>query len=173
MESGDGFVEPFAGQVHQQVLEFAESAARLKGLFGRLHRLVRLHAFDEHERPPIVAVFADVITLPVAGRYDDERAARDVAGVRRFQPPADVRGHPHHVFHHRDGFFEHAPVDFLVDVTDPHSALVVGRGVGFVNVTDLERLGVKDFPVNLKLLRDLLKLLFLICHKPVTLCGPL
>jgi hypothetical protein len=43
-----------------------------------------------------------------------------------------------------------------VDILDPHPALVIGSGVGFVDVPDLKRLGVKDFPVNLELLGNVL-----------------
>jgi hypothetical protein len=38
-----------------------------------------------------------------------------------------------------------------VNVTHPHAALIVGGGIGFVDVADLQRFGVQDFPVNLKM----------------------
>ena len=102
--------------------------------------------------------------LAVARGDHNQRAAGDVPRVLGFEPLADVGGDPHDVLHHRRRVLEDVPVDLLVDVADPHAALVVGGGVGFVDVPDLERLGVEDFPVDLELLGDVLELLFLIGH---------
>jgi hypothetical protein len=76
-----------------------------------------------------------------------------------------MRRDPHDVLHHRRWVLEDVLIDLLVDVSDPHAALVVSGGIGFVDVPDLKRLGVKDFPVYLELLGNILKLLFLIGHK--------
>jgi hypothetical protein len=54
-----------------------------------------------------------------------------------------------------------------MNVTDARAALAVGGGVSFVYVTDLERFGVENFAVNLKFLRDFLKLLFLVGHSGI------
>ena len=67
-----------------------------------------------------------------------------------------MRGDPHDVFHHRRRVLEHVLIDLLVDVSDPHAALVVCGGIGFVDVPDLERLGVENLAVNLELLGNVL-----------------
>ena len=53
-------------------------------------------------------------------------------------------------------------VYFLMDVADVDPALSVGRGVGFVNVTDLAGLSMKDLAIDLKSLGNVLELLFAI-----------
>ena len=110
--------------------------------------------------------------LPVARGDDDERAAGDVPGAGGFELAPDMRRNAHDVLHHGDRILENPLVDFLVDVADAHPALIVGGGVGFVDVADLERLGVQNLAVNLELPRNLLKLFFLISHKSVLLCAP-
>jgi hypothetical protein len=75
-----------------------------------------------------------------------------------------VSGDAGDVLHYRERVFENAFIDLLVDVPNACAALVVRGGVSFVDVTDLERFGVENFPVNLKFLRDFLKLLFLVGH---------
>ena len=49
-----------------------------------------------------------------------------------------------------------------MDVTEAHSALVVGGGVGFVDMADFAGFGVEDFAVDLELFGNFLKLGFLI-----------
>lgn len=144
-------MQPPVRQVHEQALELTERTARLIGLFRRLHGLKGLHSFDKHERPPEFTVAPDVVGLTVARRDDDERTAGDVARARGLELAAEMRGDAHDVFHHRQRFLEHVPVDLLVDVAHAHPALVVGGGIGFVDVADLKRLGVQDLAVDLKL----------------------
>jgi hypothetical protein len=80
-----------------------------------------------------------------------------------------VGGDAHDVFHHRQWLLEHTLVDLLMDVTHAHSALIVGGRVGFVDVADLQGLGVQNFTVNLELAGNFLKLFFLVSHKPLVL----
>ena len=161
----DGFVQPLAGQIHQQALEFAEGPAGLKGLIRRLHRFEGLHAFDEHKRAPVFAIAAavDATGRRGSGMTMSERRVMSRASCG-FKFAADVRGDAHDVLHHRGRVLEDVLVDLLVDVADAHAALVVGGGVGFVDVADLEGLGVEDFAVDLELPGDFLKLFLLISH---------
>ena len=52
-----------------------------------------------------------------------------------------------------------------MNVADAGAALVVGGGVGLVDVPDFQGLGVQDLAVDLELLGDFLELLFLIGHR--------
>ena len=103
----------------------------------------------------------------IARGDDDERAAREVGSVRSFELATDVRGDAHDVLHHGHGILEHAFVDLLMDVANARAALIIRGGIGFVDVSDLERLGVLDLAVDLEVARDFLKLFFLIGHKIV------
>src|ERR1051326_1517178 len=87
-----------------------------------------------------------------------------VAQIFRFELFANVRRDAHDVIHHRVGILEDISVNLLMDVTNARSALAVSRGIGLVDVTDFKGFGVENFAVNLKFLRDLLKLLFLVRH---------
>ena len=60
------------------------------------------------------------------------------------------------------GGLEDVLVDLLVDVADARAALIVGRGVGLVDVADFARFGVHHLAVDLKLARDFRELFFAI-----------
>ena len=49
-----------------------------------------------------------------------------------------------------------------MNVADPRAALIVSGRVGFVDVPDLAQLGVENLAIDLKLLRDVAELGFLI-----------
>ncbi len=73
VEIRDGFVQPPARQVHQQMLELPKGAARLEGLLRRLHRLERLHSLHENERAPDFTV--PVLIIRLARRASGSRSA--------------------------------------------------------------------------------------------------
>ncbi len=94
--------------------------------------------------------------------------------VLRFELVADMGGDPHEVLHEFRRVFKDGFVDLLVDVADAGATLVVGCGIGLVDMADFEGLGVEDFAVNLELLGDLLKFFFRVGHnsKVGYLSGP-
>ena len=165
VEVGDGLDEPIAGEVHQVKLELAEGASGLEGLLRRLHRFEGLRPFHEHKGAPVFARrHSDNGSCPSRVGMTIRRAAGDVLGGLRFELVADMRGDPHEVFHQLRRVLEDMLVDLLVNVADARAALVVGCRIGLVDVADLERLGVEDLTVNLKLLRDVLKFFFRVGH---------
>ena len=164
MEIGNGLAEAAARKVHQQPLEFTKGAPGLKSLLGRLHRLEGLDSFDKQEGAPNAVVAIEKKRAAFTGGDDDQRPARDVAHVLRLESFADVSGHPHDVIHDGGRIFEYASIDLLMDITHAGSTLAVSGGVSFVDVADLEGFGVEDFAVDLKLLRNILKLFLLIGH---------
>lgn len=144
------FREPFAGQIDEQLLKLAERAARLERLLRGLHRLERPQALDENKSAPAFARFRAVERTTVARGNDGERAARDVGGPGGLQLGPQMCRDAEDIVHHAVRVFEDGRVDFLVDVAHRHAALVVGGDVGFVDVADLARLGVENFPIDLK-----------------------
>jgi hypothetical protein len=70
--------------------------------------------------------------------------------------------HTHNVVHHSHGIFKHGLIDLLVDVTNENAALVVGGGVGFVDMADFAGFRVQDLAVDLEFLRNFLKVTFAI-----------
>jgi len=125
-----------------------------------MHRLERLHLFDEHERAPELAVGVLIKRLAIPRRHYRQYPARHLPCSLRHQLAPDVCRHPHDIVHHSRRIPEDSLVYLLVDVADQHAALVVGGGVGFVDVADLARLGVKNLAVNLEPSGNLLKMLF-------------
>src|SRR2546423_1896247 len=85
--------------------------------------------------------------LPLAMPRGDQnqRAPGNIARVLGFELFAQMNGDARHVLHHGERIFENAFVDLLMDVTNARAALVVSGGVGFVDVSDLQRFGVQDF----------------------------
>ena len=167
VKGGNRFCQPPARQIHEQTLELAERAPRLERLRWRLHRLKSSRALDKNKRAPEFAVTSDVVRFAISRRDDDERATRHVWRVGRFKLASDVRRDTHEILHHGSRFFENSLVDLLMNVTNARAALIVRGRIGFVDVSNLERLSVLDFAVNLELPRDFLKLFFLISHNVV------
>jgi hypothetical protein len=102
--------------------------------------------------------------LAVAGGDENQRAAGDIGRVLGFESFAQVGGHAHEVFHHCGWILKNPAIYFLMNVADPRAALVVGGGVSFVDVTDLEGFGVLNLAVDLKLFGNLLKMFFGVRH---------
>ena len=159
MEIGDGF-DQAAREVGNQVLEPPEGLARLGGLAGGLDGFKGLGALDEEEAAPDVAAAVAVVGPAVAGGDDREHAPGDLRDAGQFL--ADVSGDAHDVVHHGVRILEHALVDLLVDVTDAHPGLVVGGGVGLVDMPDLARLSMEDLAVDLEVFRDFQQFLFVV-----------
>ena len=164
VEVGDGLDEPAAGQVHEQALEFAEGLAGLERLRRRLDGFVGLDAFHIDEGAPDIAVAVLVERPAVAGGDDDEGAAGEVADVAGLELFPEVAGDAHEVLHDAGGVPEDGAVELLMDVTDAGAALIVGGGVGLVDVADLQGLGMEDLAVDLEVAANLLQLVFLIRH---------
>ena len=138
-KSGMVSMQPLAGQVHQAKLWNSPKARPAsKACCGRLHRLERLRP------PPRTRTCArtprrhsDNDDWPSrVGMTISERRVMS-SGVLGLELVADMRGHPHDVLHQRRRVLEDVLVDLLVDVADARAALVVGGGVGFVDMADL------------------------------------
>src|SRR6266853_979899 len=77
-------------------------------------------------------------------RYIHQKINRNV-----FKNPSAVmknvmRVTTHNILHHRRRIFKYVPVDLLMDVPNAGPALVVGGGIGFIDVADFQRLGMED-----------------------------
>src|SRR5690606_21140503 len=123
-------------------------------LFSRLDRLKRLHPFYKNESAPEIAIRIAEESVTLARRNDREGTARDVVSPLLFQFPAEMSGDTHDVVHNSVRFFKDVLVDLLMNVTDRCPALVVGGGIGFVDMAYLAGLGVKNFAIDLELFRD-------------------
>ena len=66
----NGLGQALSGQIHQQALKPPEGLARFIGLDRRLHRFVRAHALDKHERAPALAGGRPVIRPALQRRND-------------------------------------------------------------------------------------------------------
>ena len=137
------------------MLELAEGLARLVGLVGCFHGFKGPHALDEHKRPPVFPVAAAEIAFPILRRNDGEAAPHHVADATLAEFAAEVRGYAVKIVHDARGILEHLMIDALMDVADWRSALIVSGGVRFIDVANLAGLSVQEFPVDVKLARDL------------------
>ena len=147
----NSFDEAATGEIHEQALEFAESLARLKSLRWGFDRFKSPHAFDKDESPPILAVIGFVKRPAIVSRHDRERAARESVCAFICQFPAQMGGHPQQIFHHSSRVFEDVVIDALMDVAHLGAALIVGSGVGFVDMSYFAWLRMQDFSVDLEL----------------------
>jgi hypothetical protein len=71
---------------------------------------------------------------------------------------------PHDVLYHHHRVAKEIVIEFLVEIADARAALVVRAGVSLVDVAYLERFGVEQLAVNLKLAGNIQDLFFLIEH---------
>ena len=124
-------------------------------------------SLDKYEGAPVLAVAIPIAGLPVPGGDNDERTAGEVIGAPRFKLRADVAGDAHEVLHHGEGVTEDMPIELLVQVADARAPLVEGGEPGFVNVPELEGLGVEQLAVDLELPGDAPQRLFLECHNVI------